>query len=140
MTIDYVKKANFASSPIYKTKGSIGADLFSISEYKLYPFIPTIVFCGLAMKIPDKYVGIISGRSSLMLKGILTHVGIIDNDYIMPIGIILVNFSKDVYTIEKDHRIGQIFFLKFSRAKFNEVLNISDSSLERKGGFGSTDV
>ena len=92
------------------------------------------------MKIPDKYVGIISSRSSLMLKGILTHVGIIENDYIMPIGIILVNFSKDIYTIEKDHRIGQISFLKCSRAKFNEVLNISDSSLERKGGFGSTGV
>ena len=92
------------------------------------------------MKIPDKFVGIIAGRSSLMLKGILTHVGIIDNDYILPIGIILINLTKEVYTVEKDHRIGQISFLKCSRATFKEVINISDISLERKGGFGSTGV
>ena len=110
--------------PVYKTKGSIGADLFSVSCYKLYPFIPTIVFCGLSMKIPDKFVGVIAGRSSLMLKGILTHVGIIDNDYILPIGVILINLTKEVYTVEKDHRIGQISFLKCSRATFKEVLNI----------------
>ena len=110
--------------PVYKTKGSIGADLFSVSRYKLYPFIPTIVFCGLSMKTPDKFVGVIAGRSSLMLKGILTHVGIIDNDYILPIGVILINLTKEVYTVEKDHRIGQISFLKCSRATFKEVLNI----------------
>ena len=110
--------------PVYKTKGSIGADLFSVSRYKLYPFIPTIVFCGLSMKIPDKFVGVIAGRSSLVLKGILTHVGIIDNDYILPIGVILINLTKEVYTVEKDHRIGQISFLKCSRATFKEVLNI----------------
>ena len=126
--------------PVYKTKGSIGADLFSVSHYKLYPFIPTIVFCGLSMKIPDKFVGVIAGRSSLMLKGILTHVGIIDNDYILPIDVILINSTKEVYTVEKDHRIVQISFLKCSRATFKEVLNISDISLERKGGFGSTGV
>ena len=76
----------------------------------------------------------------MMLKSILTHVGIIDNDYIMPIGVIFVNFSKDVYTIEKDHRIAQISFLKCSRAKFNEVSNISAVNVERKGGFGSTGI
>ena len=139
-TIGYVKKANFALSSIYKTKGSIGADLFSVSKYELFPFVPTIVFCGLAMQIPHGHVGIISGRSSMMLKSILTHVGIIGNDYILPIGVILVNFSNATYTVERNQRIGQISFLKCSRAKFNEVSDISAVNLERKGGFDSTGV
>ena len=139
LTVDYVKKAHFALPPIYKTKGSIGADLFSVSSNTLQPFTPTIVYCGLSMKIPDGHVGIIFGRSSMMLKSILTHVGVIDNDYIMPIGVILVNFSKEECLIQKNQRIAQICFLKFTRAQINEVQNIS-VEVERKGGFGSTGV
>ena len=126
--------------PIYKTKGSIGADLFSVSPYKLHPFVPTIVFCGLSMQIPHGHIGIIFDRSSMMLKGIITRVGIIDNDYILPIGVILVNFSKDRYNIDVDQRIAQISFLKCSRAKFNEVSDFSEANLERKGGFGLTGI
>ena len=74
---------------------------FSVSSNTLQPFTPTIVYCGLSMKIPDGHVGIIFGRSSMMLKSILTHVGVIDNDYIMPIGVILVNFSKEECLIQK---------------------------------------
>ena len=140
LTVDYVKKSEFALLPIYKTKGSIDADLFSISRSKLYPFTPAIVYCGLTMKIPDGHVGIIFGRSSMMLKSILTHVGVIDNDYILPIGVILVNFSNEEYVIETDQHIAQISFLKCTRAKFNEIKNISVLDIERKGGFGSTGV
>ena len=140
LTIDYVKKVHFALPLIYKTKGSIGADLFSISCSKLQPFTPTIVYCGLTMKIPDGHAGIIFGRSSMMLKSILTHVGVIDNDYVMPIGVILVNFSNEEYVIQKDQRIAQISFLKCTRAQFNEVKKISVLDSERKGGFGSTGI
>ena len=126
--------------PIYKTKGSIGSDLFSVSQYELRPFVPPIVYCGLAMEIPDKFVGVITGRSSLILKGILTHFGVIDNDYLLPIGVILVNLTKENYTVEKDHRIAKIAFLKCSRALFKEVMNFSESNLERIGGFGSTGI
>ena len=92
------------------------------------------------MKIPDGYTGIVFGRSSMMLKGILTHVGLIDNDYILPIGVVLVNLSNEKYVIETDQRIAQIYFLKCSHMKFNEVKNISVLGIERKGGFGSTGV
>ena len=92
------------------------------------------------MKIPDGYAGIVFGRSSMMFKGIITHVGLIDNDYILPVGVVLVNLSNEKYVIETDQRIVQISFLKCSYMKFNEVKNISVLGIERKGGFGSTGV
>ena len=77
------------------------------------------------MKIPDGYAGIIFGRSSMMFKGIQTHVGLIDNDYILPIGVILVNLTTEEYVIEIDQLIAQFSFLKCDRMKFNEVQSLS---------------
>ena len=104
------------------------------------PFTSTIVYCALSMKIPDGHAGVVFGRSSMFLKGILTHVGLIDTDYILPIGVVLFNLTNQKYVVETDQRIAQITFLKCTRMKFNEVKNISTSGIERKGGFGSTGV
>ena len=104
------------------------------------PFTSTIVYCALSMKIPDGHAGVVFGRSSMFLKGILTHVGLIDTDYILPIGVVLFNLTNQKYVVETDQRIAQITFLKCTRMKFNEVKNISTIGIERKGGFGSTGV
>ena len=98
----------------------------------------TLVSCGVSIEIPSRYFGLVSGRSSMALKGIFAHVGIIDNDYRKPIGVILINLTSDSYNIGKGDRIGQMTFLKFSQFAFQEVSNISSLPVERKGGFGST--
>ena len=104
------------------------------------PFTSTIVYCALSMKIPDGHAGVIFGRSSIFLKGILTHVVLIDTDYILPIGVVLFNLTNQKYVVEIDKRMAQITFLKCTRMKFNEVKNISNIGIERKGGFGLTGV
>ena len=55
----------------------------------------SLVNCGFSIEIPSGYFGLVSGRSSMALKGIFTHVGIIDNDYRKPIGAILLNLNSD---------------------------------------------
>ena len=40
-----------------------------------------LVDVDLHMQIPKGYCGLVPGRSNLALKGIQTHVGIVDNDY-----------------------------------------------------------
>ena len=140
MSIDYAKEGDFVSEPIYKTKGSVGSDLFSVSKHTLLPMKATMISCGLSIKIPSRYFGLVSGRSSMALKGIFTHVGIVDNDYRFPIGVILINLNESSYKIEKGDRIGQISFLKFSQANFKQVSEMSSQFVERKGGFGSTGV
>ena len=140
MSIGYAKESDFVSEPIYKTKGSVGSDLFSVSKHTVSPMKATVVSCGLSIKIPSGYFGLVSGRSSMALKGIFTHVGIIDNDYRLPIAVILINLTSDKYVIEKGYRIGQISFLKFTQMNFNHVSKISSQFVERKSGFGSTGV
>ena len=137
--IEFVKDANFVSTPTHQTSGSVGSDLFSTQKYSLSPIRPTLSNCGLCVKIPEGYFGLISGRPSLALKGVIVHLGIIDNDYRGCVCVILINLNFDNYNIEIGDRIGQLTLAKYDKAVFKEVLNFNtESLLERIGGFGST--
>ena len=93
------------------------------------------------VKIPEGYFGLISGRSSLALKGVIARVGIIDNDYRSGVCVILINLNFDQYHIEIGDRIGQLTLAKYHRVFFKEVSNFtaeSFGSVKRLGGFVST--
>ena len=139
MPIDFVKDANFVSPPTHRTSGSVGSDLFSTKNYSLSSIRPALINYGLSVKIPEGYFVLISGRSSLALKGVIAHLGIIDNDCRGCVCVILINLNFDNYNIEVGDRIGQLTLVKYDKAVFKEVLNFnSESLLERVGGFGST--
>ena len=136
--IYFVKEANFVSAPTHQTSGSVGNDLFSTKKYSLSQIRLTLVNCGLSVRIPEGYFGLISGRSSLALKGVIAHTGIIDNYYRGCVCVILINLNVHNYEIEIGDRIGQLTLVKYDKAVFKEVLNFNAESLERVGGFGST--
>ena len=138
MLIDFVKEANFVSTPTHQTSGSVGNELFSIKKYSLSQIKPTLVNCGLSVRIPEGYFGLISGRSLLALKGVIVHTGIIDNDYRGCVCVILINLNVHNYDIEVGDRTGQLTLVKYDKAVFKDVLNFNFESLERVGGFGST--
>ena len=102
-----------------------------------------LVECKLKMKVPVGYLGLISGRSGLALKGINTHVGIIDNDYEGLVGVVLTNIAcYPHYVVNIRDRIGQITLVKFSRVIWNEVENFISNfdGSSRTGVFGSTGI
>ena len=125
MSIEFVKDANFVSTPTHQISGSVGSDLFSTKNYSLSPIRPTLVNCGLSIKIPEGYFGLISGRSSLALKGVIAHMGIIDNDYRGCLCVILINLNFDKYNMEIGDRIVQLTLVKCEKAVFKEVLNFN---------------
>ena len=142
MLVDFIKAANFCYEPKHLTSGSVGSDLFSTKTYLLYPNKATLVDCFLHMQIPKCYCGLVFGRSSLSLKRVLSHVGLIDNDYAGSVGVILINIAcYPTYEIRNGDRIGQITLLRCERVSWNEV---SDFEMKvygeklRMGGFGST--
>ena len=96
------------------------------------------------MQIPNGYLVLISGRSSLALQGINTHVGIIDNDYAGSVGVILTNIScYPEYRINRGDRIAQLTLVNCSRVLWNEVKDFEMKNYGkelRMGGFGSTGV
>ncbi len=80
-------------------------------------------------------------RSGLAIKsGIfcLNSPGTVDSNFRNEIGVILANFSDEVFEIKQGDRIAQAVLAKVSLCEWNEVdeLDITD----RKSGFGSTGI
>jgi dUTP pyrophosphatase len=67
----------------------------------------------------------------------LNAPGTIDADYRGEIGVILVNLSKDPFTIQPGERIAQLVIAQYEQAdwKLQESL---DTTERGTGGFGST--
>ena len=142
MSVDFIKGTASVESPKHLTSGSVGSDFFSTKNYLLHPCKTTLVECRLHMKIPKSYCGLISGRSSLALKGLITHVGIIDNDFADSICVAITNIAcYPTYKIDKGDRVGQITLVKCDRACRSEVKDFEMLTYGEKlivGGFGST--
>ena len=131
-----------ANIPTYGTPLSAGADLYAVldSKIEIKPNETVVIPTGLAMAIPENYVGLIYARSSLGTKKGLApanKVGVIDADYRGEVKVVLFNQSKEVQTISPNERIAQIIITPFIQVNFEEV-NILDETERGEGGFGST--
>ena len=130
--------------PAYETEGSSGMDirasvkapvLVKPGEIKL---IPT----GLTVSIPPGYEGQIRPRSGLALKygiGMVNTPGTIDSDYRGEIGIIVINWGQEPYTIKRGDRIAQMIISKVYRADIIGVDSL-DTTQRGDGGFGHSGV
>ena len=128
--------------PAYESEGSSGMDiracvreatLIRPGEIKL---IPT----GLAVAVPPGYEAQIRPRSGLALHhgiGMVNSPGTIDSDYRGEIGIIMINWGTETYTIRRGDRIAQMVLSKVYRADLAEVENL-DATSRGQGGFGHT--
>lgn len=128
--------------PKYETKGSAGMDVrANISEPVVLgslerKLIPT----GIKMAIPEGYEVQVRPRSGLALKhgiSMANAIGTIDSDYRGEIGVILINLSKDEYTVQPQERIGQLVLNKVEQMEF-EVVSSLDETERGEGGFGHT--
>ncbi|WP_010182903.1 dUTP diphosphatase [Aquimarina agarilytica] len=143
MKIDIVNTSGHAL-PSYETLLSAGMDLRAVTNtpIKLEPLARVIVKTGLFMALPAGYEAQVRPRSGLAAKKgitVLNAPGTIDADYRGEVGVILVNLSKDEFTIENGDRIAQMVIAKYERAEWNAVTELSETS-RGSGGFGSTGV
>ena len=128
--------------PKYETTGSAGMDVrANIAEpITLGSLERVLVPTGIKMAIPEGYEVQVRPRSGLALKhgiSMANAVGTIDSDYRGDIGVILINLSKDPYTIQPQERIGQIVLNKVEQIEF-EVVTSLDETERGEGGFGHT--
>ena len=129
-----------ATIPTYGSEFSAGADLYSIEAATIPAHKTVLVHTGIAMQIPDGYVGLIYARSGLATKRNLApanKVGVIDSDYRGEIMVSLHNHSDEEQSIEKNERIAQIVFTPYISADFETVDELTDT-VRGEGGFGST--
>jgi len=141
MKINIINKSSHAL-PSYETIASAGMDLRAhiVDAIVLKPLERKIIPTALFMELPVGYEAQVRPRSGLAAKhgvSVLNSPGTIDADYRGEIGVILVNLSNDIFTINNGDRVAQMVIAKHERAEWNEVINLSETS-RGEGGFGST--
>jgi dUTP pyrophosphatase len=134
-----------AKIPTYGHPGDAGMDLYVVlgtwGFHDMFPGEARIFTTGVAMEIPEGFVGVIRPRSGLAVKkgvDILTS-GVIDSGYRGEILVNMINHSKDTVRIENGDRIAQMLILPVYQAEFIEVSELSETS-RGAGAHGSTGV
>jgi dUTP pyrophosphatase len=128
--------------PGLASPGSSGYDLRAAvgEELTLAPGSRALVPTGLFLEIPLGCEGQVRPRSGLALRhgiGILNAPGTIDSDYRGEVGVILVNWGAEPFTIRRGDRIAQLVFARVEAVEWQEVDVLEDSD-RGPGGFGST--
>lgn len=141
MELKIKKLSDTAKTPTYGSLSAAGADLYSSEEaIEIAAGETRLVHTGIAMEIPEGYVGLIYARSGIATKRGLApanKVGVIDSDYRGEIMVALHNHSNVPACIDAYERIAQIVIAPYLRVDFSEVDTLEDTE-RGKGGFGST--
>ena len=138
-----------AKVPSYSKEGDAGLDFTAVEISR--DNVGNITYhTGLAVEIPEGYVGLLFPRSSICKKQqFLTNgVGVIDSSYrgeimakFKPVmgtyDTILDLFESNEYQV--GDRIVQMIILPYPQIEFEEVEELS-SSERGHGGFGSTNI
>ena len=130
--------------PSYETLLSAGMDIrANISEsIVLNPLERAIIKTGLFMSLPMGLEAQVRPRSGLAAKKgitVLNSPGTIDADYRGEVGVILINLSRDCFTVNNGDRIAQLVIARHEQIKWKEV-TVLDETDRGEGGFGSTGV
>jgi dUTP pyrophosphatase len=128
--------------PSYMTTHSAGMDLYADihDDICLLPGERVLVPTGIAIALHEGYEAQIRPRSGLALKhgiALVNSPGTIDADYRGEIGIIMINFGKEPFTIKRGERIAQMVVAPFTRVTWEECEDL-ESSGRGCGGFGHT--
>ena len=143
MKIEIINKSNH-NLPHYETSSSAGMDLkaFIDEPIILNSLERKIIKTGLYISLPKGFEAQVRSRSGLSIKHglcVLNSPGTIDADYRGEIGIILINLSKDSYTINNGERIAQLVIASHEQEKWIEVKELS-KTVRGVNGFGSTGI
>ena len=142
MNIKVKKLTPNATVPTMGSKFAAGADLYSAedADVVIEPSETKFIGTGLAMEIPEGYVGLVYARSGLACKRGLApanKVGVVDSDYRGEIKVALHNHGKEAQTVEKGERIAQMVIAPYLSVNYEGADELSETE-RGEGGFGST--
>ncbi len=133
-----IKKLNTgAVVPSFAHSFDAGMDLYSNEDIKINPNEVVKVKTGIAMEIPEGYVGLIWDKSSVGSKGLKTMGGVIDSHYRGEVMILIKNLSDMEYFFEKGDKVAQMLIQKVEHFEIEETNELPET-LRGEGGFGST--
>jgi dUTP pyrophosphatase len=127
--------------PAYAHPGDAGADLVAAEDVELAPGERRLVPTGVAVALPDGYVGLVHPRSGLAARlgvTVLNAPGTVDAGYRGEILVNLVNHDPAATVkISRGDRIAQLLVQRVERAAFH-VVDELPATVRGTGGHGST--
>ncbi len=131
-----------AKLPAYGSAAAAGADLYALTDgpVEIAPGGTALIRTGIALAVPEGYVGLIYARSGLATKQGLApanKVGVIDADYRGEILVALHNHGDAPQVVEDGDRVAQLVIAPYLTAQFQEAEEL-DGTERGGGGFGST--
>ena len=142
MNVNIKKLNENAILPKYGTPYSAGADLSLLpgENVTIPPHTTVLCHTGLAMELPEGYMGLIFARSGLASKRGLApanKVGVIDSDYRGECMVALHNHTDEARTVEGGERIAQLVIVPYLACDFTIVDELGET-VRGESGFGST--
>jgi dUTP pyrophosphatase len=135
-----IKKLNENSIiPSYAHPDDAGLDLYTAKDAYIKTQNTTVlIHTGIAIEIPEGYVGIIMDKSGISSKyGLKVLGGVIDSGYRGEIMVCLANIGNINLKIVKGIKIAQMLIQKVEHPTIETVETLSESD-RATGGFGST--
>ena len=121
-------------------KGDAGIDLFVAEAIKIKPMERVQVSTGIAMAIPDGFVGLIWDKSGLSHKaGLKVMGGVIDAGYRGEIKVGIINLGSETHMFNAGDKVTQMLIQKVEHPEIIEVEDLSET-MRGEDGFGSTGV
>jgi dUTP pyrophosphatase len=147
-TVFYFKKLDERAMLPQQRKGDVGLDIRCLDDFEIAPGKTIKVKTGLMLaKAPESGLGAvflkIEDRSSMALKGVFSHGGIIDPTYRGEFHVILFNSSDQPYKAKAGDKIAQgivypaAFNYNWTRMECVETDEVEETE-RGSGGFGST--
>jgi dUTP pyrophosphatase len=143
MEVKFKKLSERAVIPSYATEGDAGLDISCVSSILNADHHYIEYFTGIAVEIPEGYVGLIFPRSSVSKKdlSLANCVGVIDSGYRGEITFRYRFESKTYYQklrrYQDGDRIGQLIIMPYPKVTPVEVDELSVTE-RGEGGYGST--
>ena len=136
-----------AKAPTRNYALDAGLDLYAAEDAFIAVNETKVIKTGIAVAVPEGYVGKIEDRSSMAAKGLRTGAGVVDSGYIGEVGVVIHNINnssvkdpvlwRNGYSIKKGDKIAQMLIYKVERPTVTVVDSLSRSS-RASNGFGSS--
>ena len=124
-------------NPDVEIRNESGDDDAPFQRVGIAPHSTVKIPTGWAFQPPEGYMLQILQRSGLASKGIICVGGIVDNDYVGEVVVIMLNTTDETVIINNCDRIAQMALRKYDQADF-ELVDELDETERGEGGFGST--
>lgn len=135
-------------------EGDVGLDIRSIEDVVLRPGETRVIKTGVKLKLPKGYEAQVRPRSSISKRGVLIHLGTVDNGYRGEVGVTATNLASSgdknwcevslghprTIKIRKNDRIAQLVIKKYEEVELIKVQEVDENTKRGSKGYGSTGV